>query len=94
MPVSNCGQDTGRHERERRKKANVPFDLSFALCDLGERPNAPVRKIVNPSACLGNSEKDGVASFCSKCWPFIRLMQHTLHGFESVSLPWRAYWRA
>jgi hypothetical protein len=39
-PVNDRGQSAWQHERERREKANVPFDVAFALRDLGERPNA------------------------------------------------------
>jgi hypothetical protein len=42
-----------RYEREWRQKANVPFNLSFTLRDLGERPNAARWDIVDPRARLG-----------------------------------------
>jgi hypothetical protein len=57
----------------------MPLNFSFVSCDLGERLNSAGRKIVDPDARLGHGHKDGVASFCPKCWLFIRLMQHTPH---------------
>jgi hypothetical protein len=69
----------------------VPFDLSFASCNLGERLNSAGRKIVDPDARLGHGQKDGVASFCPKCWLVIGLIQHTPYRMESVSLPREAY---
>ena len=34
--VNDRGQCMWRDERKRREKANVPFDLAFTLCNLGE----------------------------------------------------------
>ena len=48
--VNNLGKEPRRNKRERRQQPDVPLDLAFSFCDLGERRGSAVDKILNPSS--------------------------------------------
>jgi hypothetical protein len=60
----------------------VPFHLSLALCDLGERLNANRCKIVDPGAGLRYGEENRVPGL--EHWLGLGLMQDSLNGRERL----------
>jgi hypothetical protein len=89
-PVNDRGQSAWQHERERREKANVPFEVAFALRDLGERPNAARCEIVDPGARFGYGEENRVLAFLFERRFGFGPMQNSLDGRKRWHAPRQA----
>jgi hypothetical protein len=88
--VDDRGQCTWRDERKWREKANVPFDLAFTLCNLGERLNAARCDIVDPGSRLGYGEENRPPGLLFERRLGLRLMQDSLDGRERLRRPRQA----
>jgi hypothetical protein len=80
--------DPGRYEGEGSQQAYMPFTLAFLLCDVFERCNSALPKVVNPSPGFDDGAEQGIPALGPQCGPCCRgRMKDSLDGSKPRGRP-------